>query len=179
VRGLANVGGTLWVQTDPGQGIPGNDGTLYRVTDGDWTNVEPDIIGPDGNRFEQFTNVIAKELRGYGDTLIAQVMYSSSSESDRNVALSVWNPQTQAFEVLPKPTGKVVEELFTDLGPVAVTSDTLWRYRVRKGKWQEIGQPLPTDGERIANIAAEPGAFYLNSTSGEVWVTWADNKDGG
>jgi hypothetical protein len=178
VRGLANVGGTLWVQTDFGQGLPGDDGTLYRVEDGDWASVEPDVIGPDGTRYEQFTKVVTKELRGYKNTLIAEVLYSASRGSDQSVALAAWNPQTQAFEVLPMPSGQVVEKSFTDLGPVAVTSDTLWRYRAQRGEWQQIGQELPTDGEKIAKITAEPGAFYLNSTSGDVWVTRAD-EDGG
>lgn len=178
VRGLANVGGTLWVQTDFGQGLPGDDGTLYRIRDGDWTSVEPDVIGPDGTRYEQFSKVVTKELRGYKNTLIAEVLYSASRESDRSVALAAWNPQTQAFEVLPMPSGQASKKSFTDLGPVAVTSDTLWRYRAQRGEWQQIGEELPTDGEKIAKITAEPGAFYLNSTSGDVWVTRAD-EDGG
>jgi hypothetical protein len=52
-----------------------------------------------------------------------------------------------------------------------VTSETLLRYDIRQGEWQQIGQALPTAGENIAHVTAEPGAFYLNSKSGEVWVT--------
>jgi hypothetical protein len=171
VVGIANVDGTLWAQTASGRGIPGNDGTLYRVNEDGWTKVEPDVIDRDGTRFEAWTSVNSERLRGYDSGLIAEVQYADSETADRTVSFAQWNPDTRAFEVLPAPAASVQKRSFTVLGPVVVTSETLLRYDIRQGEWQQIGQALPTAGENIAHVTAEPGAFYLNSKSGEVWVT--------
>lgn len=173
VLGIANVDGTLWVQTASGRGIPGNQGTLYRVDEDGWTKVEPDVVGRDGTRYEEWTAVNSKRLRGYDPGLIAEVQYSDSEMADRTVAFAQWNPDTRAFEVLPAPAASVQKRSFTDLGPVVVTSKTLRRYDIQQGEWQQIGRALPTSGENIAQVTAEPGAFYLNSRRGDVWVTRA------
>ena len=171
VRGLANADGTLWVQSEVGKGIPGNDGTLYRVEDGSWTKIEPDVIGRDGTRYEEFTFTRRRRIRSYDSHVIAEVMYSESRESEAVADLARWNAEAQAFEVIEVPTGDVADVRFTELGPVIVASDTLWRYRVERVEWQQIGQALPTAGEHIAHVTAEPGAFYLNAQDGSVWVT--------
>jgi hypothetical protein len=141
------------------------------VDEDGWTKVEPDVVGRDGTRYEEWTVVNSKRLRGYGTELIAEVQYADSEMADRTVAFAQWNPDTRAFEVLPAPAASVQKRSFTDLGPVVVTSKTLRRYDIQQGEWQQIGRALPTAGENIIHVTAEPGAFYLNAADGSVWVT--------
>ena len=113
----------------------------------------------------------SRSLRGYGSNLVAEVQYADSQEADSNVALAQWNPDSQAFEVLPAPAASVQVRSLTELGPVVVTSKSLRRFDLQKAEWQQIGRALPTAGENIIHVTTEPGAFYLNAEDGSVWVT--------
>jgi hypothetical protein len=172
---VANAGGTLWVSTAEGDGLPGDEATLYQVEDGDWTAVDPAVIDTDGIRWEEGVEVFGSDLKGYGSTLITYVRYEVGEENSE-MGAAVWNDDEGAFEILEPPSEDVVQMTYTQVAPVAASEDALWIYDVQGEEWIQVSTNLPVSGRDIDRVAAKTDAIYVNATDGDLWVTRATEE---
>ncbi|GEM_PF-2233928 len=171
VASVANAGGTLWVQTREGDGLPGSNATLYRVDENDWTAKTPAVVDSGGNRHDQGSSILGTDLHGYDEGLFAVVGYPRQNSDDKNVAFGRWDEETQAFEALPKPADGILRRTFTQVGPVAITSDALWVWDLDGDGWAQVAESLPVGGSKIVHITADPDVIYISSQTGLIWET--------
>jgi hypothetical protein len=173
VASVANAGGTLWVQTNEGDGLPGSSATFYRIGEDGWTAKTPAVVDEDGQRHEDGASILGSDIRGYGSDLMAVVAYPIEGSDDKNVAFGRWDTQSQAFEVLPTAADDVIRRTFTEVGPVAITPDEMrtWDRDSDGDGWARVAGPLPVDGSKIVHVTSDPDAFYISSQTGQIWQT--------
>jgi hypothetical protein len=173
VASVANAGGTLWVQTNKGDGLPGSSATLYQVEEDEWTAKTPAVIDRNGERHENGVSILGTDMRGYDTGLMAVVGFPKDGSDDTNVAFGRWDTQSQAFEVLPKAADDVIRRTFTEVGPVAITPDALrtWDRDSDGDGWARVAGPLPVNGSQVVHITTDPDAIYISSQTGLIWQT--------
>jgi hypothetical protein len=166
---LMRQGDSLWAVTEEGEGLPGDDSTLYRIDpDGEWTGFAPAVIERDGQRREN--NVTVIDGMGHDDSFLGLVAYPTTTDSNPyGATFGRWSEPRHAFEPLPTPPADVEERALTRRGPIALTSDTVWSYSLESDSWRPFESPLPFETSDIDHIVAHQGDLYMSTNAGTIW----------